>query len=164
MAKLFEVPQIVKDHQRQQEIDKFKHDQKVELDNFKLDQKTELDLFKNKLKQEFDELKDKQSIAKLSNKKNETSIAVQLLLMHYFGFLHQIKSRSNKSKAELLSRIFNSEGIENIRKALSNVGGKNSTLLTKDNLELVCKIFEAAGMEEQLKKAQKDLDKVLSKS
>jgi hypothetical protein len=161
MAKLFEVPQSVKDNERKKEIDKFKHDQKIEVDKFKHDQKSEVD----RLKQEIEQLKNlHQSKTKINNKKNETSIAVQLLILHYLGFLNQIKAKNNKAKAELLSKIFNTEGIENIRKGLSKTGGKNSNLLTKDNLELVCKIFETAGMEEQLKKAQKDLDYKLSKN
>ncbi len=159
MAKLFEVPQSVKDNERKKEMDKFKHDLKTGDDKFKHEQKTEID----KLKHEVEQFKNQQTKTKNTPKKNETSIAVQLLILHYLGFLNLIKAKNNKAKAELLSKIFNTEGTENIRRGLSNTGGRNSNLLKKDNLELVCKIFERAGMEEQLKKVQKDLDKELSK-
>lgn len=117
-----------------------------------------------KLNEEIVQLKNQQGKTKVPVNKNETSISVQLLILHYLGLLNQIKAKNNRAKAELLSKIFNTEGTENIRRGLSSTGGKNSNLLKKDNLELVCKIFERGGMEEQLKKVQKDLDKVLRKS
>jgi hypothetical protein len=170
MARIFEISQSIKEKERKKEIDKFKQDQKTELDKFKHSHKTELDEVKNSHKAEIDRLteviellKKEHSTGKKPKNQNEEVTAVQLLIFHYLGFLQQINVSNNKIKAQFLSKIFNTEGWENIRKKLSNTGGRNSKLLTKKNLEKVCGILEAAGLGEALKKAKKDLDKTSSK-
>lgn len=116
-----------------------------------------------KLKAEIDQLKELHlSKAKTINKKDEISIAVQLLILHYLGILYEI-DLPNTQKAILLAVIFRAEGTENIRKNLSNVGGKSSPLLKIENLEFVCSVFEKVGLKEPLKKAQIDLENLRSK-
>jgi hypothetical protein len=85
-----------------------------------------------KLTEEIEQLKNlHQGKTKAHNKKNETSISIQLLILHYLGFLHQIKAKNNKAKAELLSKLFNTEGIENIRKGLSIAGAETQVFSQK---------------------------------
>jgi len=93
---------------------------------------------------------------KIPKNKEENSISVQLLMFHYLGFL-QIEQLTNKNKSVLLSVLFGTEGTENIRKFLSNVGGKNSPLMKKGNLTYIEGIFIKSGLKEPLKKVQADL-------
>jgi hypothetical protein len=107
-----------------------------------------------KIRNDFATLKNK-LLGKIKSpiKKEETSIAIQLLIFHYLGFLGQIEVKDNKLKATLLAEIFNRKGQENIRKALSNVGDKKS----KSNLEYLESLFEKLDLQEPLKKVRKDL-------
>lgn len=94
--------------------------------------------------------------------RNEISISIQLLISHYLGFLFELKNEinDNAKTAYLLSFLFNKEGSENIRKKLSNVGGKGSELLTIENLTIIKKLFETIGLTEPLQKVKKDLDRI----
>jgi len=131
-------------------------------DNSHIKEKEQEKKFEN-LFAEIEKLKELHlSKAKTGNKKDEISIAVQLLIFHYLGLLNEI-DLPNTDKAILLAVIFRAEGAENIRKNLSNVGGKNSALLKVENLEFVCNVFERVGLKEPLKKAQLDLQNLLSK-
>ena len=111
------------------------------------------------LKYSFNKLLDEKLEGDKSKKKQgEITISIQLLIMHYLGFL-KIGELKNKEKALLLSVIFGTEGHENIRRFLSNVGGKDSPLLERKNLLYIEDLFKRLGMEEQLQKVQKDLAK-----
>jgi hypothetical protein len=99
---------------------------------------------------------------KLEPKTTEITIGIQLLIFHYLGFLNQLNI-DNKSKSQLLSVLFKTEGVENLRKALSNVGGKNSKYMIEKNLLQVSELFEKVGLDEPLKKVRKDLEKLIIK-
>jgi hypothetical protein len=115
------------------------------------------------LKADIEKLKlSRTSKIKSKESENNVSTSIQLLIFHYMGLLNQVEL-DNSKKAILLSVIFNRDGAENIRKHLSNVGGKNSKFMTKANLQYVCDLFEKLGLTEPLKRAQKDLDKAMTK-
>lgn len=115
------------------------------------------------LKADIEKLKlSRTSKIKSKESENNVSTAIQLLIFHYMGLLNQVEL-DNSKKAILLSVIFNRDGAENIRKHLSNVGGKNSKFMTKANLQYVCDLFEKLGLNEPLKRAQRDLDKAMTK-
>jgi hypothetical protein len=91
--------------------------------------------------------------------------SIQLLICNYLGVLEleSIKDLSNQTKKKLLSVIFKTVGFENIRKKLSNVGGKNSLLHTKANLEPIRDLFQELKLTELLKKVEVDLQKAIDK-
>lgn len=95
-------------------------------------------------------------------KKSEIVIGRQLLLMHYLELIDLIKT-TNQKKAVILSVLFNTEGSENIRRALSNIGGSGSRYQTKENLEFIFLIFEKLGLDELKNKVLKDINKLPKK-
>lgn len=95
-------------------------------------------------------------------KKIEIVIGRQLLLMHYLELIDLIKT-TNQKKAVILSVLFNTEGSENIRRALSNIGGSGSRYQTKENLEFIFLIFEKLGLDELKNKVLKDINKLPKK-
>lgn len=99
---------------------------------------------------------------KSKKEREEVSISIQLLILHYLGFLHNLRSdiNNNIKTAFLLSVLLNKSGDENIRKKLSNVGGKGSELLTIQNLTYIKNLFEQIGLTEPLEKVKNDLSKI----
>ena len=91
--------------------------------------------------------------------KPEITIGIQLLLMHYLDLLNNINC-NNQKKSGLLSVLFKTEGDENIRKSLSNIGGTNSKYLTKENLNYLLALFKKLKLDDLQKKVQKDIDKL----
>lgn len=102
---------------------------------------------------------------KSKTKKVEISTSIQLLIFDYLGILRDVRDNinDNSKTASLLSVIFNKKGAENIRKKLSDVGGKGSELYTIQNLTYIKDLFEQLGLDEPLKKVKKDLDNKLTK-
>jgi ribosomal protein S17E len=103
---------------------------------------------------------------KSKKERNETATSIQLLISHYLGFLQDVRNEINDSTktAYLLSILFNKEGVENLRKKLSNVGGRDSELLTVKNLAFIKDLFEKIGLVEPLAKVKKDLDRIGGKN
>lgn len=102
---------------------------------------------------------------KSKKERNETTISIQLLISHYLGFLDELRNEinNNAKTAILLSSLFSKDGSENIRRKLSNVGGRDSELLTVSNLTHIESLFEKVGLIEPLKKVKKDLLRLQSK-
>jgi hypothetical protein len=99
---------------------------------------------------------------KTKGKKEEVSISIQLLILHYLDYLN-IENLNNKNKSVLLSVLLNTNGVENIRKKLSNVGGSKSPLLTLNNLIFLEKLFQKTNLNEALERVRKDISKISSK-
>lgn len=128
-----------------------------------------MEIFKQQFGKELSEEKVNQIVKKsISESKNqkpvakEITIGIQLLLLHYLNLLNAIDC-SNKTKSTLLSVLLKTEGDENIRKSLSNIGGTDSKYLTKENLNYLLSLFNKLGLEDLQNKVQKDLDKISKK-
>jgi hypothetical protein len=94
-------------------------------------------------------------------KKDEITMAQQLLLLYYLGFITSI-NLNNKSKSILLSKILNKDS-ENIRKKLSTIDSPKisySDIKNVKNLEFVLEIFISTGMYEAAERVKVDLNKV----
>jgi hypothetical protein len=63
----------------------------------------------------------------------------------------------------LLSIILGADGEENIRKNLSNIKGKKTFPNQVKDLQFVRQLFEKVGLDEPLKRVDKDLQKLQSK-
>ncbi len=111
------------------------------------------------LKEEIELIKNQKSKPK-STKSVEITMSIQLLIFHYLGFLDQINLKTNIEKSILLASIFKIDNPENLRKALSNIGGKESELLTKNNLKYVHDLFDKIGYFEPLEKVKEDIKKL----
>jgi hypothetical protein len=94
---------------------------------------------------------------------SDQKMAIQLLICHYLGILDSLRGIENTKKQVLLSILFKTEGVENIRKKLSNVGGKNSPLLIMKNLEPIRDLFQELELSDQLKKVEADLQNAKNK-
>lgn len=115
------------------------------------------------MREDLDKLLNAQKTKKKSTVVPQEFIAVKLLLLHYSGALASLRGNDNKKVSKFLSVLFNTDGSENIRKALSNVGGINSKFINERNLETVISIFKECGMQEYQELAEKDLIKYRKK-
>jgi hypothetical protein len=122
------------------------------------ERKAELDEIKK-------QIKPKKSVALKSVKEKNLkriTTAIQILIFHYLEGLALLTSGTNSEKAELLSVMFKTEGFENLRRDLSNVGGNNSKLLIKKNLIYVRDLFQRVGYVQALEKVNRDIEKLNS--
>ncbi len=113
-----------------------------------------------KLQDEIDELKKELKI-KEQNKKEEITLAQQLLLLHYLGLLNQI-DLNTKAKSDLLSNILN-RSKDNIRKNMTYINSpkiSHSKIKNVENLELVLDIFQRLSMSEEADRVKVDLNKI----
>jgi hypothetical protein len=94
-------------------------------------------------------------------KKEEITLAQQLLLLHYLDLLNKI-DLTTKSKSELLSKVLN-RSMDNIRKNVTYINSgriSDSKIKNVENLELVLNIFNELKMLEVADKVKVDLDKI----
>lgn len=135
---------------------------KGEYERKELDSKFQNEL--ENLKLSLSLLKDERiNLIKVPKNNDENNISIQLLMFHYLGFL-QIEQLTNKNKSVLLSALFGTEGTENIRRFLSNVGGKTSPLMKQKYLVNIEDLFKSVGLKEPLKKVQADLKRLFPES
>jgi hypothetical protein len=112
------------------------------------------------MRKEIDDLKEEKK-GKEQIKKEEITLAQQLLLLHYLGLLNKI-DQTTKGKSVLLSKILN-RSMDNIRKNLTYINSSkisNSKIKNVENLELVLNIFETLSMPDVADKVKVDLNKV----
>lgn len=130
----------------------------IELERKNLQQQEAFKLEFAKLRQDLDNilLKPKQ---KKANDLEKISIGIQLLIFDYLGLINAIEL-DNTKKSQLLSVLFRVEGTENIRRGLSNIGGRTSKFKTRENLEFIYELFEKLGLQKELQKVEADLKKV----
>jgi hypothetical protein len=112
------------------------------------------------LRKELNELKE-EKVNREKAKKEEITLAQQMLLMYYLGLLNQIDI-SNKAKSFFLSKILN-RSMDNIRKILTSINSpriSDSKIKNEENLEVVLKIFQELKLSEIVDKVEVDLNKV----
>lgn len=97
---------------------------------------------------------------------------IQILIMHYLGFINQLKSITDGKMGALLKVLFKNEGAENIRIQVGKLGeiahatsskyGLNAELelYTRDNLEIVFELFKEVGLEDVATKVESDLERI----
>ncbi|MCE5347117.1 MAG: hypothetical protein LLG13_12650 [Bacteroidales bacterium] len=96
-----------------------------------------------------------------NSKKGETTLAQQLLILHYLDFINQIHTSTVK-KSFLLEKLLNrSKG--NIKTDITYINGKKSKIKSRENLELVEDILRKSGLNEIADIVQVDLNKIKEK-
>lgn len=119
--------------------------------------------------QRFQDIKNERRFGSLENKnkskeqirKDETSLAQQLLFLHYLGLLNDI-DLTTKDKSILLSKILN-RSYDNIRKNLTYINSpkiSHSKIKNLENLERILDIFLSLKMSEIADKVKVDLNKL----
>ncbi|MCX6262792.1 MAG: hypothetical protein NTY95_18475 [Bacteroidia bacterium] len=113
-----------------------------------------------KLRKEVNELNNELNKRK-QVKKDEITLAQQLLLLYYLGLLNEI-DLNTKDKSFLLSKILN-RSKDNIKKVITYINSPKislSKIKNVQNLELVLNIFEALKMPEVADKVKVDINKL----
>lgn len=114
----------------------------------------------SKNEKEIDELK--QELKRREQiKKEEITLAQQLLLLHYLGLLNPI-DLNTKSKSFLLSKILN-RNCDNIRKNITYINSPKisySKIKNVENLKLILKIFQGLSMPLVADAVKVDLNKL----
>ena len=117
-------------------------------------------LYEKKLEDEIQELKNRLN-KKDKTKKDEITLAQQLLLLHYLGFLNAI-DLNTKAKSLLVSKIIN-RSYDNIRSNLTYINSPKisySKIKKVENLEVVLRIFEELEMTEASERVKLDIKKL----
>jgi len=112
------------------------------------------------IRKELDDLKEEKR-KQVQIKKEEITLAQQLLLLHYAGLLNKI-DQTTKGKSLLLSKILN-RSKDNIKKNLTYINSpkiSHSKIKNVKNLELVFDIFNDLKMTEVADKVKLDLNKI----
>jgi hypothetical protein len=119
--------------------------------------------FENRIKDLEEQIKEneqkRQELQK--QKKEEFSLAQQLLVLHYVGFFNNIDA-STKAKSTLLSKILN-KSFDNIKKQIPYLNSpkiSHSEIKNVVNLEVVWKLFNDLKMSEVADKVMIDLNKI----
>lgn len=116
-------------------------------------------LYEKKLEDEIQELKNRLN-EKEKTKKDEITLAQQLLLLHYLGLLKAI-DLNTKAKSLLLSKILN-KSYDNIRNNLTYINAhkiSESKIRNVENLQVVLRIFDELKMTEASERVKLDLKK-----
>ena len=102
---------------------------------------------------------EKEKLEKL--KSEEFTMAQQLLVLHYLGFLNSLDI-TTKAKSTLLSKILN-RSFDNIKKQIPYLNSpkiSHSEIKNIVNLEIVLKLFDDLKMSEVADKVKVDLNKI----
>jgi hypothetical protein len=94
-------------------------------------------------------------------KSDEFTMAQQLLVLHYLGFINSIDI-TTKAKSTLLSKILN-RSFDNIKKQIPYLNSpkiSHSEIKNIVNLEIVWKLFDDLKMYEVADKVKVDLSKI----